>query len=343
MSLLAWKYKQQITIDNTKIDANLSNFPIVVKLNATNFDFTRAQSTGYDIHFVDSDGITLLSYERERHDSTNQLAEYWVKIPSVSSSTDTVFYIYFGNPTASDGADTVNVWDSNYKMVQHMKDITTSTIAGSTINANNRTRFADNQPIETDGVIGKAQDFDGIEDEITLPNNLMGNFTSATVSGLFYANTINSSGYNYFFASQWTSPYPIMMLFWSGGYVVIDEGNPTGEPAFATAKLTVGIWTYLTFIKSGSTWSAYKNGIWIEDHTSAYYGTIDSLSVPYYLGAFGGSSRYFDGIFDEIRLSDTVRSAAWIKASDYGLRLNTLLSIGSIKSNSNSLFFLGNF
>ena len=68
MSLLAWKYKQQITIDNTKIDANLSNFPIVVKLNSTNFDFTKAQSNGYDIRFVNSDGITLLSYERERHD-----------------------------------------------------------------------------------------------------------------------------------------------------------------------------------------------------------------------------------------------------------------------------------
>ena len=119
MSLADWKYRKKITIDYTKIDSDLTDFPVLVKLTSSNFDFTRAQVTGNDIRFALEDG-TLLSYERERHDSVNQFAEYWVKIPSVSSIVGTIFYLYYGNSAASNGEDSINVWDSNFKVVQHL-------------------------------------------------------------------------------------------------------------------------------------------------------------------------------------------------------------------------------
>jgi len=78
--LTGWTYRKKITIDETKVDADLTDFPVLVKLTSTNFDFSKARSDGYDIRFTSSDGTTLLKYERERHDATNQVAEYWVKI-----------------------------------------------------------------------------------------------------------------------------------------------------------------------------------------------------------------------------------------------------------------------
>ncbi|NTW31555.1 MAG: hypothetical protein HGB12_02845, partial [Bacteroidetes bacterium] len=84
--LTGWQYRKKITIDQTKVDANLTNFPILVSLSSSNFNFSKARSDGYDICFTSSDGTTLLKYERERHDQTNSLAEYWVKVPSVSGT-----------------------------------------------------------------------------------------------------------------------------------------------------------------------------------------------------------------------------------------------------------------
>ena len=112
--LSGWAKRIKITIDQTDIDANLTDFPVLVKLTSSNFDFSKARSDGFDVRFCSSDGTTLLAFERERHDSTNSLAEYWVKIPSISSSTDTDFYIYYGKSDAADGADPTAVWDANF-------------------------------------------------------------------------------------------------------------------------------------------------------------------------------------------------------------------------------------
>jgi len=53
-------------------------------------------------------------------------------------------------------------------MVQHMNDATTSTIKDSTTNSQDGAKYAANQPIEVDGEIGKAQDFDGTNDYVDL-------------------------------------------------------------------------------------------------------------------------------------------------------------------------------
>jgi len=163
--------KLKLTIDHTKIDSDLTDFPVLVKLTSSNFDFSKSNSDGYDIRFTSSDGTTLLKYERERHDSTNQVAEYWVKIPSVSSSADTEFYIYYRTDDTADGADPTNVWDSNFKAVYHLKDLTTSSVEDSTANDNDGTKKGTNEPTEVDGKIDKAQNFDGSDDYISAPDS----------------------------------------------------------------------------------------------------------------------------------------------------------------------------
>ena len=35
--LTGWSYRKQLTIDETKVDDNLTNFPVLVKLTAANF------------------------------------------------------------------------------------------------------------------------------------------------------------------------------------------------------------------------------------------------------------------------------------------------------------------
>ena len=97
-----WQYRKKLTINHALVSSDQTDFPILVKLDSTNFDFTKSRSDGYDIRFTSSDGTTLLTYERERHDATNQVAEYWVKIPTLSSSTNTDIYLYYTPDYATD-------------------------------------------------------------------------------------------------------------------------------------------------------------------------------------------------------------------------------------------------
>ena len=83
-----FQYRKDITIDQTKIDANLNYFPVLVKLNSSNIDFCHfLQADGSDIRFSDSiDGSgnangAILDYERERFEKGSELAEIWVEVP----------------------------------------------------------------------------------------------------------------------------------------------------------------------------------------------------------------------------------------------------------------------
>ena len=104
--LTGWTYWRKITIDHTKVDENLTDYPVLVLLNSGNFDFTKARTDGYDIRFTAANGITLLSYERVSHDAVAQTAEYWVKIPTVKADNDTFIYVWYGNADAADGSTT---------------------------------------------------------------------------------------------------------------------------------------------------------------------------------------------------------------------------------------------
>jgi len=72
--LSGYTTRRKITIDSSKIDADLTDFPVLVKLTSSNFDFSEANSDGYDIRFTSSDGTTLLDFERVKHDSSSEEA-----------------------------------------------------------------------------------------------------------------------------------------------------------------------------------------------------------------------------------------------------------------------------
>ena len=60
-----------------------------------------AQSTGNDILFTSSDGVTKLAHEIEIYTSATGRLTAWVKVPTLSTSADTVIYMYYGNASAN--------------------------------------------------------------------------------------------------------------------------------------------------------------------------------------------------------------------------------------------------
>ena len=106
-----WYFRKAMEIDYTKIDEDLTDFPIAVQFNSDDNIYSNTNSDGSDLRFTDKDG-NLLKYEIEKWDETGT-STAWVKVPTVYANASTTFYIYYGNPSASDAESPKEVWDSN--------------------------------------------------------------------------------------------------------------------------------------------------------------------------------------------------------------------------------------
>lgn len=97
----SWGYRQKITISKSVTDAQLTNYPILVKISGTNEIFSKAKSDGSDIVFTNSTGQTKVSYEIERFSVSDKELIAWVKLSTLSSTVDTSLYVYYGNSSAT--------------------------------------------------------------------------------------------------------------------------------------------------------------------------------------------------------------------------------------------------
>jgi len=342
--LSGWAHRKRLKVPYTKIDDNLTDFPVLVKLTSANFDFSKALSNGYDIRFTLDDSTTLLSYERERHDSANQKAEYHVKIPSVSSTADTYFYMYYGNSSADDGANPTDVWDSHFKLVSHMKDDPDSShVKDSTANANNGTKSDANGTAEADGKIAKAQNFDGSDGYIDYGNDASLSITE----DLTYELWINIPSYptkweniGCKFVSDKENELNLRMQTSDEAQFYFGNGSSFGILEWSPGDvLPLNTWTYITGVRKSKDYlKLYFNAL--EKYSKNIY--IDAIStdadfiVGYEPGQDSTQHQYFEGLIDEVRLSDIVRSPAWIKAS-YNSGNDSLVSYGSEETSTSDV------
>jgi hypothetical protein len=158
-----WAFRKQITIDHTKVDADLTNFPALIRFDSDADLAAAVQSDGDDIVFTSASG-SKLDHEIEHFDGATGELVAWVNVPSLSSTTDTILYMYYGNAAAINQENVEGVWDANYMMVQHLQE-TTGTHKDSTSNGNDGTP----QGGVTQDAIGKiegADDFDGSDDRV---------------------------------------------------------------------------------------------------------------------------------------------------------------------------------
>src|SRR3989339_1812609 len=119
----SWHFRKEITIDATKVSSGPhTNFPVLVNLTSDASLATNAQADGDDILFTSSGGATQLSHEIEKYGSSTGALVAWVKVPSLPSSTDTVFFMYYGNAAAASQQDATNVWSNGYEAVYHVNE-----------------------------------------------------------------------------------------------------------------------------------------------------------------------------------------------------------------------------
>lgn len=96
-----WQYMRKITITNPGT-TDLTDFQVAINLDQSNFDFSKAQSTGADVRFVIEDPSPYkASYYIEEWDPSTPRATIWVAL----DENDPDFYIEVNPSNNTDDSD----------------------------------------------------------------------------------------------------------------------------------------------------------------------------------------------------------------------------------------------
>lgn len=300
-----------LTINGGQVPSTQNDFPLLI--NDTFFELIGM--TIDDIRFASTDNVQL-EYEIQEFCPVTGTLIAWVKKPTVSDGD--IIFVYFDNPAAVDEQNPAAVYDSNYKGVYHYSQATGASILDSTINGNDGTPVVGFEPISVPAKIGNGLDCNGgIDLRANFPNSL-GNDYTVSIWGKIPASD-NRTGANAFNGNQILNadvsgnfddyiPMAVLnnhmstFIGESGGAIDTLEGN-------VVVNTDVFIYIVITRLRgSPGELQIYINGVL---DNSLSLNNLKTLTDATFI-VFGdgpGTSTGTDGVYDELRLSDIVRSA----------------------------------
>jgi hypothetical protein len=325
--LSGWTSRIEFTVDSSKIDSALSDFPLM--LNVTDAEFWQDMGSGdsLKIAITEDDALTECYAEVEKWDDSANRAIIWFKAPDIASGSDQKFYLYYDSGHADNttyigalaSAVGQNVWDANFEYVAHLAhggDQTQEDSAGSHDFTPQNLTSSDDVPAKIGGGIQFPDSNDYLNNDTGYENVPD---TEHTIEGWAWADSIRTTGFNHIVigydgtAGLYTSvalrtnnkKMGCTQVISESGYVAADTNDfPTEEWVYVC-----GHW------KSGEKPTVYINTTKYE-YASTVSGAFSRSSERWDIGAWHTvASREWDGKIDEVRYSSIRRSDAWIKAS----------------------------
>jgi RHS repeat-associated protein len=317
-------YRRAITIDHTNVpNTDQTNFAVLISgtyafLATTANGGNVANANGYDILFAsDANGLNPLPFEQESYNPSTGAILYWVKLPSVSHTANTVFYMFYGNASISaDQSTKTLVWDTNYKGVWHLPN--GSTLSGADSTSNGYTLTNNNSTAATTGKVDGAASFNGSNNYLSNSSLSISSGSSITISFWNYVTSSQLQAAAAFTIGASDNPNRISAHApWSDSTLYWDFGSYSGGGRISTSYSSyVGSWTHvvLEYNATNTTHSIYLNGSLAASNvnSSAPQNTQTGIDI----GAWPSSSYYHRGSIDEFRVSTVARSADWI-ATEY--------------------------
>lgn len=302
----AWKYRREITITSSLVTHDLAEFPVLLSLAEDKDLADKALKYGEDILFTADNGVLKLSHEIEYFvSSTGQLVA-WVNVPYLSAAKDTVIYMYYGNPKANDQQDPAGTWDDDFTLVQHLEE-TSGVDYDSTAYANDGAYTGLLQSAA--GIIDGADGFNGTGNNVIIPHDESLTFTGDYTLEAWVKPSVKE---------QWTRH----MISKEGEYILQINGNfvfyvpGIGDVASTTTPVK-DTWMHVAVVFRRGLSTAHTLEIYVDgklENTFSGWGTAYANKKSLYLGSADGL-HYLAGTLDEVRISDTDRSAEWIETS----------------------------
>ncbi len=326
---MAYSFVKSITIDETLCGTvDSTDFPMLFSgtyagaggapdLRVTGSGGSVTSSSGYDIIFAaNSDGSSPLDFEIDRYISTTGEVAFWVRIPTLSASVNTVIYILYGDASVTTFQGNINgTWNSAFKAVWHFKDGTTLDLTDSTSNARNGTNVA--------GVLAAVGQVDGCgsteatsatDSYMTASDTGLPSGTGDRTISVWYNNpAIFDNGYLWSLGNFATANQCFSCSVRDGGTNVMVYDGSLNNGAFTFSH---GVFYLITVTWTSSGGEIFVNGVSKGTWTNASQNT--TLIGSFYVwetnpAVYNGKLR---SRLDELRISNVVRSQSWI-TSEY--------------------------
>ncbi len=314
-----YQYRQAIVLSHAKVpNTDQTNFPVLISgtysflANVANGGFVQNQN-GYDIVFSsDPEGATNLSYEIDTYSLATGAAAFWVGIPTLSHTVDTIIYLFYGNPSiTSSQQNKAGVWQNNYLSVYHLGNGTTLALSDSGSAGYTLTGSA---PASA-GKIGGGVVFNG-NSSTYLYYDSVGAYPSGS-SPVTLESWVQPSQYGggeIFGYGDTSAVGSRDGLYWDGNNAWMDFG----EMELTAPMPFDGQWHHLVSVYGGgylntSTDQLYLDGVLLSTTlTNAGIPAITTTELK--IGGIPACSycSTLTGSVDEVRVSSGIRSADWI-------------------------------
>lgn len=322
---MATYYSRSIIIDHTKVSADQVDFPLLISGTFTDLRYKGygghvAFTDGRDIVVYADAGLTqLLDFELDKYVASSGQLVLWVRIPSLSASSDTTIYIKYGQASATSLANPTGVWDERTRACYHFSgsgsttpDSTANHLTGTlhggvTISAGAFLGDAASFPSSGNGSITAASVFPIGTTEISLSiwakgnRNQFGSLLNTGVSEIWQGGDGSGSITGYFYAG----------------------GQDDQQNLHDSFDFTDGNWHHYAYTSKAGAQALYIDGEVVQTGSYAI-GPAINQATQIVLG------NLLYGSLDEARVSDTVRSADWI-ATEYANQSSpsTFVTLGS--------------
>ena len=309
-----WAYRKEISFDLTPKGADIpgapTDVPILIRLSLGNFQyFNDAKPDGSDFRFVAADDKTPLKFHIERFDPQTQIALVWVRVPRLTggANTDKIF-LYYGNKSATSAAEPAGTYDANQTLVYHFaaaKD------AAQDVTAYKSEPSAFEAELNPASLIGSGIKFAGAQ-TLSIPANgavhLAAN-KGFTLSAWVRIAAPQTDAYIAQLADQGRE----LVLGIQGTQIFARYNGGGGQPVTLTqtGQLTTGDWHHLAVRIGDGRLTLFVDGA-DEGHANAEVLEIGGVLT---IGGSATKSNYLTGELDELEVSDSVRSADWLKAA----------------------------
>ncbi|HVT08599.1 MAG TPA: LamG-like jellyroll fold domain-containing protein, partial [Polyangia bacterium] len=362
-------------VGNTGAPTTLSNYPLLLDITSANLKTVAngghvQNANGYDITFVGADSTTCggpstctFNYEIESYTATTGRVIAWVQIPAlktVSASSNQTIVVKYGDATISSPTQNASgTWDTSFKGVWHLNQSSTAA-TDSTSTAASASFQGSPSPATASGLVGSGIATSGTTGSGYLDyRSTTFNWTSSdtfTYEGWF--NTTDSFG-PLFSQRDNGAGNPVIDI--TVGYngstsnsgkmsvLVRDDTGGTYAQVNGSTAVNDGAWHHFAVTRTGGTIEVYVDGASIGTAMGA--GASSSITT----GASGSyqnigregnwvqtsygttDQRFLAATFDELRISNTLRSADWLvtdyntmktPSSTYVLGAETLASCG---------------
>lgn len=344
-----WGYRKKVTIDNTKVAADLTDYLLMVDLSDMGSNFhSNVKSDGADIRVTKSDGSTEMAYYVSQIDTTGETGILWVRYNgTLSSTTDTDIYIYFGNATASAYAvsdtygrnntfqDYEAFWDFEQDPSGSAPQLTDLTGNGNDGTSQGAMTSGD----EVTGKVGNAWDFDGADDGADIPNN---SFTSAfgSVGVWFNADTLVAN--SQLLGSKDTDDGFLQLTVYQSTFyrlsiLVRPQAGISANIINAGSTINTGTNYHAIFQSDGTEYFIYLGGI--AESLSVTSGAndgdwFDTLStIQHSIAKYPTNVAYLDGKISSLWVTNNVLSSNYI-ATEYANQNSpsTFYTVGTIET-----------